>query len=163
MAQSKQDLEDFYNAEDPWGYKTNKDDEHRKKMILDVLSPHAPFKRALDIGCGEGFITQDLPAKEIEGIEISDNAAKRLPDNVKRVVNPEGLYDLIICTGMLYEQYDHHSFLSWIKSHIRKGGIVLTCNIKDWEINTLPSENQIHEVEFDYRTYTQKLRVYRWR
>lgn len=162
MAQSKQSLDDWYEVSDPWGYVDNPEDQYRKTMILDALSPHAPFKRALDIGCGEGFITVDLPAKEIEGIEISDNAAARLPKKVKRVTNPEGLYDLIICTGMLYDQYDHHTFLSWIRSHIKKGGIVLTCNIKDWEINTLPSQNQIHEIDFSYRTYTQKLRVYRW-
>lgn len=158
--QSKQDLDTWYNAEDPWGYKTDPEDAYRKKQILDALNPHAPFKRALDIGAGEGFITGDLPAKTIEAIEISDNAAKRLPNNVKRVVNPEGKYDLIVCTGMLYDQYDHHTFLSWIRSHA--GGIVLTCNIKDWEINTLPSEYQIHEVEFNYRTYEQTLRVYKW-
>lgn len=162
MAQSKQDLEDWYNIKDPWGYSSNSDDLNRKRMILDALNPYAPFKRALDIGCGEGFITKDLPAKQIEGIEISDNAASRLPEKVKRVVNPSGQYDLIICTGMLYDQYDHHSFLSWIKSHIEPKGTVLTCNIKDWEVNTLPSDYQVHQFEFPYRTYTQILRVYRW-
>lgn len=160
--QTKEDLEEWYNVTDPWDYKDNPDDQYRKSLILDALSPHAPFQRALDIGCGEGFITADLPAKQIEGIELSDNAAKRLPDKVKRVVNPTGKYDLIICTGMLYDQYDHHSFLSWIRSHIAPGGIVLTCNISAWEINTLPDDYQIHEYEFPYRTYIQKLRVYWW-
>lgn len=160
--QTKDDLEEWYLIGDPWGYETSSDDIHRKKVILDALSHYAPFKRALDIGCGEGFITTDLPAKQIEGIEISDNAASRLPKNVKRVTNPSGEYDLIVCTGMLYDQYDHHSFLSWMKSHIKQGGFILTCNIKEWELNTLPSDNQIHEVEFPYRTYTQKLRLYKW-
>lgn len=162
MRQTKDDLEEWYLQVDPWGYTTNQDDQQRKEMILDALSPYAPFKRALDIGCGEGFITKDLPAKAIEGIEMSDNAAGRLPKNVKRVVNPSGEYDLIICTGMLYDHYDHHTFLSWIRSHIAPGGIILTCNIKDWEINDLPSEPQVHDVEFYYRTYQQKLRVYKW-
>lgn len=162
MPQTKEDLETWYFNKDPWGYTTNEDDKIRKQKILDALNPHAPFERALDIGCGEGFITQDLPARFKEGIEISDTAAKRLPDQVKRVINPTGEYDLIICTGMLYNQYDHHTFLSWMRSHIAPGGIILTCNIQDWEINTLPSEYQTHEVEFSYRTYTQKLRVYKW-
>ena len=160
MAQTKDDLEEFYLSPDPWDYTKTEDDKFRKKQILDAISPHAPFKRALDIGCGEGFITKDLPAKKIEGIELSDNAANRLPKNVKRVTHPFSKYDLIICTGMLYNQYDHHKFLNWIKEHA--SGIVVTCNIKDWEINTLPSEYQIHEFEFPYRTYAQKLRVYRW-
>lgn len=160
--QTKQDLEDWWLTEDAWRYETTPDDAVRKQHILNAINPHAPFKRALDIGAGEGFITRDLPAKKIEAIEISDNAAKRLPENVKRVVNPSGEYDLIVCTGMLYDQYDHNTFLSWIRSHIAPGGVIVTCNIKDWEINSLPSEHQKHEYEFPYRTYTQKLRVYKW-
>lgn len=156
--QSKQDLDSWYSKKDPWGYTENVDDNIRKQVILDALTPFAPFKRALDIGCGEGFITKDLPAKEIEGIEISDVASERLPSNVKRVDKPKGKYDLIICTGMLYEQYDWEQFIEWIKEH--SSGIILTCNIKDWENNPLPSGAVIHTYEFPYRTYTQILKVY---
>lgn len=156
--QSKQDLEDFYSTSDPWGYQDNSDDIVRKQIILDALTPFAPFKRALDIGCGEGFITKDLPAKVIEGIEISDTASERLPSNVKRVKEPKGKYDLIICTGMLYEQYDYEQFIKWIEEHAN--GIILTCNIKGWEHNPLPSGAMIHLYEFPYRTYTQSLKVY---
>lgn len=160
MAQSKEDLEDFYSTTDPWNYKTNSDDQARKQAILDALTPFAPFKRALDIGAGEGFITKDLPALEIEAIEISDTAAERLPSNVKRVKEPTGEYDLIICTGMLYEQYDYEQFIDWMKKHAN--GIILTCNIKDWEINPLSGDALVHQYEFPYRTYKQILKVYKW-
>lgn len=158
--QSKQDMEDWWSKPDAWGYKTNIDDQDRKQAILDALTPFTPFKRALDIGAGEGFITKDLPAQEIEAIEISDTAAERLPSNIKRVKEPTGEYDLIICTGMLYEQYDYEKFIDWMKKHAN--GIILTCNIKDWEINPLSSEALVHKYEFPYRTYTQILKVYKW-
>jgi 2-polyprenyl-3-methyl-5-hydroxy-6-metoxy-1,4-benzoquinol methylase len=50
----------------------------------------------LDIGCGEGFITEKLPAAEIYGLDLSDNAMSRLPQIVKAVTKPEGKFDLVI-------------------------------------------------------------------
>lgn len=160
--QSKKDIEEWYSNPDPWFYQTTPDDQLRKEIILEVLSPFGQFDKALDIGAGEGFITKDLPAKEIYAIEISDNAAARLPKNIKRLTKPNGSYDLIICTGMLYGHYDYQLFHKWIIRHIADGGIVLTSNIKEWEMNNLPIEKQIHEQEFKYREFTQKLRVYKW-
>ena len=82
-----EELESQYNNLDPWQYETNPDDIYRKKFYLTVLSDlnSDNWKRALDIGAGEGFITRDLPADEIHAIESSDQAASRLPENVKRV------------------------------------------------------------------------------
>lgn len=158
--QSKQSLEEWYKDPDPWGYETNPDDIARKQKILDILAEHGPYFRALDIGCGEGWITKDLPSPEIHGIERSDAAAERLPDNVTRLHEPYGTYDLIVCTGVLYKQYDWRQITEWIKNSAR--GIVLTSNIKSWEINELPADKQIFETEFPYRDYIQKLRVYKW-
>lgn len=158
MAQSKQELEDWYSKTDPWGYNDNMDDKDRKMYILDAISPYAPFKRALDIGAGEGFITKDLPAKEIEAIEVSDSASERLPSHVKRVKKPSGVYDLIILTGVLYDQYEGQKMLDWAKEHC--DGIILTCNILTWEVNSLPSEKMIHCYTFPYRTYEQILKIY---
>lgn len=160
MAQSKQDLEDWYSKKDPWGYNDNSDDKVRKQVILDAISPYAPFKRALDIGAGEGFITKDLPAKEIEAIEVSDSASERLPSHIKRVKKPTDKYDLIILTGVLYDQYEGQKLIDWAKEHC--DGIIVTCNIKDWEINPLPADAMVHTYEFPYRTYTQSLKVYKW-
>ncbi len=149
------ELEKWYSTPDPWGYESNQDDIKRKNIILSKLNK---YKRALDIGCGEGWITKDLPAKEIYGIEEADLAAERLPKNIKRIDEPNGKYDLIIATGVLYKQYDYEKMTNWIIKHAN--GLVLTSNIKSWEINKLPQDKQIHEEEFKYREYTQKLRIY---
>ena len=57
--QTKQELEDWYSVEDPWHYKTTDDDLYRKNTILSILDN---YETALDIGCGEGFVTTHLPA-----------------------------------------------------------------------------------------------------
>lgn len=158
--QSKSEIETWWSTPDAWGYQTNSDDKLRKEIILEVLSSFGQFKKALDIGAGEGWITSDLPADKIYGIEISDNAAARFPKNVVRITEPKGKYDLIICTGMLYQHYDYRTFQGWIEDHAED--IVLTSSIKEWEMNELPKEKQIHVQEFKYRDYTQILRVFKW-
>jgi 2-polyprenyl-3-methyl-5-hydroxy-6-metoxy-1,4-benzoquinol methylase len=156
--QSPDEIEAWYQTPDPWAYKTTPDDAFRKEIILELLSTYGPFERALDIGCGEGFITSELPADHIEGIEISTTAASRLPANVLHVQQPVGKYDLIICTGMLYAHYDYQQFLDWMMKHTN--GVILTCNIKEWERNTLPESKQVYSLEFNYRNYVQALRIY---
>jgi tRNA G46 methylase TrmB len=152
--QTKQELEDWYSVEDPWQYKTTADDLYRKDKILSILGN---YKTALDIGCGEGFVTSDLPATKIFGIELSDNASLRLPKNVNRLSEPDGKYELVMTTGTLYQQYNHQQITQWIKEssshHILVGGI------KDWMIWS-DFGKVVKEIEFQYREYTQIVRLY---
>lgn len=102
-----------------------------------------------------------MPADEIHGYEISDNAAARFPKNVTRVLDPQGKYDLVVATGVLYPQYDWDHFVNLIKAHA--SNIVLTSNIKSWEVMaailTIPGK-EIFSAEFSYRDYVQKLRIF---
>jgi hypothetical protein len=152
--QTKEELENWYAIPDPWMYLQTEDDIKRKSIILDLLNK---YKRALDIGCGEGFITTDLPAIDIHGIEISDNAAHRLPWNVKRVHQPEGVYDLVMTTGTLYQQYDHAQIAEWIRRAAYRH--VLIAGIKDWLV-PYNFGTPIASKEFKYREYTQSVILY---
>lgn len=150
-------FEGLYKKEDPWGYKSNPEDTKRKEIILNTLKDlDIHFKSALDIGCGEGWITKDLPADLIYGWDISDKAMNRLPQRVIPLKEITGKYDLVIATGVLYRQCGHKWILEKIKETAKH--IVLTCNIKGQERNNLP--NQIYEYEFPYRKYIERLAVY---
>jgi hypothetical protein len=154
MMQTKQELENWYNKPDPWFYQTTLDDKNRKDLILSLLDT---YDTALDIGCGEGYITKDIKAKKIYGIELSDNASSRLPNNVNRLLKPDGKYDLVMTTGTLYSQYNHTQIKNWVhesaRNHILVGGI------KDWMIWS-DFGKIIKEIEFDYREYKQIIRLY---
>lgn len=158
--QTKKEIEDSYRDGSPWDYETNPEDAKRKKIILDRLSTHAPFMRALDLGCGQCFITRDLPANEIFGYELSDNAASRFPTNVKRVIEPDGGYDLVVATGVFYAHYDFKTLLGLVHKHAYQ--IFLTCNIKEWVVPALDEfkSKTVHEEFFPYREYTQHLRIF---
>ena len=62
MIQSSDDLDKWYGQADPWGYESNPDDLKRKALLLSEL-PVKDYQRVLDIGCGHGFITRDLPGR----------------------------------------------------------------------------------------------------
>jgi predicted nicotinamide N-methyase len=76
------------------------------------------------------------------------------------VEEPSGRYDLLLLSGVLYEQYDYRALHQLVAEHAAKGATVVTCHIKDWE-RPLPGEAE-HVEEFPYREYTEVLRRYRW-
>lgn len=156
--QSKQELEDWYSQADRWGYFQNPDDSVRLQEILFILSlGKEKYKRAIDIGCGEGFITSHIPATEIHGLDLSDNALNRLPHHIKPIDRPEGKYDLVISTGTLYSQYDHEGIYNMIKSCAVE--YILIGGISDWLIPKYFGK-ELQVKEFKYREFTQKLTLY---
>lgn len=164
MSQPKHEIEEAYKTPDPWGYKSSDEDRKRKTYILSVIRIfNIHFRRAIDICCGEGWITGGLPADTIHGIEISDNAAGRFPEHVKRVEGPIGKYDLILATGCLYGHYDWKSIVNQIKEAAGPGSLIVLSNIESWEykaaITWIPG-SQVFEARFPYNEHHQKIRIF---
>jgi hypothetical protein len=161
--QSKEELEKHYAHADPWLYKSSSEDSKRKLYLLSIANMFGPFETALDIGAGEGWITEGLPAKEIHGFEISDLAASRFPELVTRIEEPvEKKFDLVVSTGTLYGHYNVDLFLKLMNEHC--GKILLISNIKEWErpeIIKKIAHTQILEASFPYHQYHQQVRVFK--
>lgn len=152
--QTQNEIEDWYKTPDPWGYETNPDDQARKAAILKACSGKG-YKRALDIGAGEGFITRDLQAEEVHAIEWSDTARRRIPLPVLAVTEPHGKYDLVLATGVLYGHYEIESILQTIRDHASH--VLVIAGIKDWLVlDRIPEHFKItRREEFPYREYKQ--------
>lgn len=153
----RKELNHRYRKRDPWGYEINPEDTRRKRIIIDSLRRlNIRFEKALDIGCGEGFITRDLPAQEIYGFDISDVAMSRLPASIIRLDTIKGNYDLVVATAVLYKKYN----CQWILDQVRKVAthIILICNIKHREKRIL--KNPIYEYRFPYREIVERLAIY---
>lgn len=177
--QQQKDLEKFYENEDPWMYNSTPDDKARKERLLSFL-PNQRFPRVLDIGCGNGFVTFDLPGERVWGVDISKNAiawakekAKIMQDskryeflNASLFDIPQiniGLFDLIVITGVLYSQYIGNSRIlsnMIIDSILNKGGILVSCHIEDWSTGRFPYST-IDTSVYKYREYFHKLEVYK--
>ena len=156
--QSKQELEDWYSEPDRWGYFSNPEDAERLSKVMFMLGWGKRFyDRAIDIGCGEGFITKHLPAGIIHGIDLSNNALNRLPPNVQPVAEPQGKYDLVVSTGTLYQQYDHEAMYQQIMSCASQ--YILIGGISEWLIDK-NFGRQIQTIIFRYREFNQKMTLY---
>lgn len=177
--QTSSELDQFYEDGDPWGYDTHPDDAKRKYELFAAL-PVRPYSRALDIGCGNGFITLDLPATEVLGIDLSERAimwAQQRMQNFKKGaqisfkamsvfdldVSRFGKFDLIVVTGVFYPQYIGDAF-STIAANliemIEPGGIIVTCHIYEWYRRRLPL-SLLDTAVYTYREYTHRLEIFR--
>ena len=173
------DLDVFYKTADPWGYENHHDDELRRIELLTAL-PRLDYARCLDIGCGDGFVTFALPGEQITGIDVSGKAidwarkaASKNPDQQRfrfeqiSLFDPEvralGRFDLIVITGVLYEQYIGKGasvVRCLIDDLLEDGGILASCHIREWRPMRFPY-SLLDMVIYPYREYTHQLEVSR--
>lgn len=173
MIQTKEELDQWYGSEDPWSYESNPEDTKRKSILLSEI-PNREYNRVLDIGCGQGFITKDLPGQRIIGIDLSSEAitkAKNLESDKLRFqqcdlfnIHKElaGEFDLIIITGVLYPQYIGASVnlvYLLIDQLLSENGVLISVHIDEWYQARFPYL-QLQEFCYPYRQYFHKLEIY---
>ena len=172
--QSIEELEKWYENEDPWRYEQNPDDLQRRAILLSVI-PKKQYNKVLDIGCGNGFITNYLPGKKIIGIDISSRAIqfakKKAPPHVEYFTYSifdlpflewNNFFDLIVLTGVLYPQYIGNSeklIYSIIDDLLIPNGILISCHIEEWYFSRFPYIT-LHREYYTYREYVHLLEVY---
>jgi 2-polyprenyl-3-methyl-5-hydroxy-6-metoxy-1,4-benzoquinol methylase len=174
MIQLINELEDFHSKPDPWGYESNSDDNKRLDVLLSEISLFKP-KRVLDIGCGQGFVTNKLLGEEIIGVDISQNAINFANKNnhnknifymqssiFELLEKKIGEFDMIIITGVLYKQYIGESenlIYLIIDKLLNKNGLLIVVHIDEW-YNSLFPYFKYKQLYYEYREYTHNLEIY---
>ena len=178
ISQDKEDLDRLYEqSDDPWGYTKENADKIRLARLSQMLVGIDP-KRTLDIGSGNGFVTEKLPGEEVVGVEISDKAvevAKKRSQksgitNINYVqgdllhIHPLqlGIFDLICITGVLYEQYIGRSdylVRGIIDKILRPGGHLVSCHIEEWR-HTKFCYKRIDADNYQYSEFWHQLELY---
>ncbi|HEX7017307.1 MAG TPA: class I SAM-dependent methyltransferase [Patescibacteria group bacterium] len=177
MIQSPTELDHWYRQEDPWQYETTFDDLKRKNILLSEL-PTSKYGRVLDIGCGHGYVTRDLPGKKVVGVDVSEKAiaqaqryarSHRLKHHHYQTANLFKLtstfqqpFDLIIITGVLYPQYigqAHSLVYHVIDQLLEKSGILVSVHVDAWYKARFPYL-LLKDHYYKYREYNHRLEVY---
>lgn len=174
----KSELNKKYNSSDPWSYEVTDGDINRRIRLLGAL-PTRHYKKVLDIGCGDGFLTFSLPGETILGVDLSDKAiewadcargqrhdADRfsfMASSIFELSQHElGEFDLIVITGVLYPQYIGNSWtlIAYvIDGLLMSGGILAACHIHEWTRHRFPYP-RIKQSWYPYRNYTHCLEVF---
>jgi len=173
MIQKTEEIDKWHLEKDPWGYESNSFDKKRKNILLAEI-PELDYKNVLDIGCGQGFITQDLPGENVIGVDISEKAIKFAQEKNSEVEFKAGSifdlntmfsstkFDLIVITGVLYKQYigqSNNLIYLIIDSLLNKNGVLLCVHIDGWYNSSFPYLKS-KELFYPYREFTHKLEVY---
>lgn len=172
--QSREDLEEFYAERDPWGYRSNSDDAMRRARLLSVI-PKRQYCRVLEIGCGDGFVTSQLPGDAVMGIDLSFKAiefARSQADSRTTFwqmslfdlphTGWRNMFDLIVIAGMLYPQYigeGNRLAMVIVDDLLLPGGHLITAHIFEWYRLRFPYTTLSREY-YRYREYTHVLEVY---
>ena len=92
-----------------------------------------------------------------------DLAASRFPEQVERVKTVHQKYDLILATGVLYEQYDHTRINQMIHDGASEthGTLIMVAGIKDW-LKPYEFGRRIRHFEILYREYTHVIDVWEY-
>lgn len=171
--QSHHELDEWHRDDDPWGYESSQDDRLRKAILLSEL-PQRHYRNVLDIGCGQGFLTRDLPGDAVTGIDISGEAiqkAQKLQNDrlsfrqaslFELTSTVAGPFDLVVITGVLYPQYIGRALN--LVYHIVDGmladdGLLVSVHIDAWYQARFPYL-MLKEHFYAYREYTHRLEVY---
>ena len=107
---------DYETRPDPWGYSTAWGTEHLR-IVGEILGRATPsrFGRALDVGCGEGWICEAIAGRcdSLLGVDIVPIALERAKERCRQWPQVHfadwdlqrdpalGTFDLIILTGVL--------------------------------------------------------------
>jgi len=170
--QSKTELDSWYNVADPWSYEGNPSDNYRRSTLLSEIDQLSPSS-ILDIGCGDGFITNALKADEVIGVDYSSAAVELARKNAgKSTEYVEGSildldfldkkFDLILITGVLYPQYIGNArthVYSQVDRLLKSGGHLVSVHISDWYDSRFPYFLK-KVLGYQYREYQHILEVY---
>jgi len=175
IIQPIEELENFHENSDPWGYNTNSSDQIRKEILLNEISKDK-FLNILDIGCGQGFITTNLKGDKVIGVDISNEAIRKAKLNNKSeniefvqgsiydlnsLFEPNS-FDLIIITGVLYKQYIGSSsslIYQIIDNLLLKKGKLITVHIDEWKLCSFPYR-KVKVLKYAYREFIHNLEIY---
>ncbi len=98
----------FYRTPNPWGSSGGPEDLARSESLLDRLKD-AHFEHAIDFGCGEGRLTNELSqvASHVIGYDISATAVARARERFPHIEFQQGdLLDVLQLPQVMSEPYD---------------------------------------------------------
>lgn len=120
-------------------------------MIESIVSSGTQQLRILDIGCGEGHITeairQKIPGSNVTGLDYSISAIKyahRNFPNIEFVVGdayncpyPDGYFDAVVCNNLWEHVPDPLYLLSVVRRVVKPGGHIVISTPSRYRLGNL--------------------------
>lgn len=116
--------------------------QSRMSLVLETIDAWAtPAGRVLDIGCGTGFLLENLAVRGFSGtgVDLSPESVQFAQDRLRRIgaadrlearvgsayEPPDGEYDLVTITDVLEHLEDPRACLRAVRERLAPGGLVV--------------------------------------
>lgn len=133
----------YARSDDPWSYETSAYEASKYRATIAAL-PDRPIRSALEMGCSIGVFTSML-AERCERVVAADfsplaveRARARLGSRANVVLEqrdlrgslPDGPFDLVVCSEVLYywQRADVESVLDAVEARLDADGAVVAVN-----------------------------------
>lgn len=153
-------FERFYAKPDPWRLGGNSNEERKYGLTLE-LAGSGPFRRALEIGCGEGHFTELLAPRceELVAVDISARAIERARQRCRDLPQvtclravlpasyPGGSFDLVVASDVLYfwAPDDLLRAIARIEESLEPGGRFISLHYA-LRVNAVSSGDAVHDM-----------------
>lgn len=158
-----------YDESDPYSVEENINSDFQLRriectldLIKDVLGNTEGKFRLLDIGCGQGHITnkilQHFPEAEISGLDYSlaaiEYAVEHFPGidfavgNAYRCPYSPNYFDLVICNNLWEHVPDPIHLLSKISVVLKKGGYIIISTPSRYRLSNIINILRRNPIEF---------------
>jgi SAM-dependent methyltransferase len=104
-------------------------------LLIAHLPDNGKSRRVLDVGGGEGYLSKVLVMRgyDVVCLALHGTAIEPFPDGVHLIETDldckkpklNGVFDYIICGDVLEHLRDPHATLTWLRSLLRPGGLLL--------------------------------------
>lgn len=157
----------YARSKDPWDYETREYERTKYERTMETLNGRK-FERALDVGCSIGVLTRMVAQRcyELVAVDASALAVQRAQKSLSDFPNvsvqrstlpeqmPEGSFDLILCSEVLYYWNRDLLLRAWreFEAALAPGGILLIVHGR-FESHTCPvTGDEVHDLIADNST-----------
>ena len=154
-------FESLYRANpDPWGFETRPYEAAKYAATLAAL-PKPTYRRALEIGCSIGVLTERLAGRceDLLAVDVAESALDRARErcvNLPRVrferraipgAMPEGPFDLILLSevGYYWSPADREAAMALLAGRLEPGGHLLLVHWTPEVADYPQTGDQVHE------------------
>ena len=150
----------YHDRKDPWNFETSDYERAKYAVTLDAL-PDATYRRALEIGCSIGVLTQALAERcnAIVAVDTAESALETARERLRPSPNvdfrrmtvpaafPEGQFDLIVVSevGYYWSKGDLKTATLQIREALEPGGVLVLVHYTPYVPDYPLTGDEVHE------------------
>ncbi len=107
----------------------------RLKHLQETMRRHAPFQKAVELGCREGWLIHNVDAREKIGYDLTPKKVFEdiyyIEGDILWLGKEQGNADLVVCSEVIEHIEDDLCAIEVMNNQLRKGGLLFLTTINN--------------------------------